>query len=54
MSLVPFISSEKVKKGMVKASVMVFTIAFFIPVIFLTLEISETIRGLTDLSQLYQ
>lgn len=38
ISLVPFISSEKVKNGMVRASVIVFTIAFLIPVIFLTLK----------------
>lgn len=37
IKLVASISSWKVKEGMFKASVMVLVIAFFIPVIFLTL-----------------
>lgn len=40
-SLVPSISSEKVKKGIVRASVIVFVIAFFIPVIFFTLMLIQ-------------
>ena len=38
ISFVAFISSESVKKGIVNDSVIVFVIAFFMPVIYLTLN----------------
>lgn len=40
MSLVASISSEKVKKGIVRDSVIVLVMAFFIPVILTTLSCS--------------
>ena len=49
-SLVAFIESEKVNEGMERASVMVFVIAFFIPVIFLTLNTTfQIVKGGKDL-----
>lgn len=53
MSSVAFMSSENVKKGIESDSVIVFVIAFFIPVIFFTLNRSVK-KNLKRLTSLYQ